>query len=158
MLPFPRHCGLSTLVVSKVDSGSIALNRSSAPLIVHCSCKTVAKFLILNSDTHAPCEHTMRTTARAHNSSWACSIAGFGVMTCAAANDADRTPASTAAISYGAVFYHTTVSITYIAHMQSAVILSDWLFGACLHAVGAVAFAHHLLTRSLVAQNTKEHC
>ncbi len=78
---------------------------------------------------------------------WAASITGFGIGTIMSAEDAALRPEQTRAITTGAIFYHGAVAGTYALHILAGVAGVDWAFGAAVHAVGAVAFTHHLVMR-----------
>ena len=78
---------------------------------------------------------------------WAASITGFGIGTIMSAEDAALRPEQTRAITTGAIFYHGAVAGTYALHILGGVAGVDWAFGAAVHVVGAVTFAHHLVMR-----------
>lgn len=105
----------------------------------------IAALLFLTSPESLGFAAPLDDNARFLFQCWAWSIAGFGVMTIAAANEAATT---TRSLTLGAMLYHTAVATTYARNIRSGLLLEDWMIvGAVVHAAGAVGFAHHYATR-----------
>ena len=104
----------------------------------------IAALLFLTSPESLGFAAPLDDNARFLFQCWAWSIAGFGVMTIAAASEAATT---TRSLTLGAMLYHTAVATTYARNIRSGLLLEDWIVGAVVHAAGAVGFAHHYATR-----------